>query len=68
MREHECLKDLISSDVLSYLVGSKDPVAGFSASRLSESDDKAGCEVEEEVAMTRKVVRSKRMTSVALHA
>ena len=67
-REHECLNDLISSDVLSYLVGSKDPLAGFSGSRLSESEERAGCDVEVEVAMTRKVVLSKSMTSVALHA
>lgn len=51
--EHEYLNALINSDVLSYRVGSK--------------ADRCDCD-EDEVAMTRNVVRSKSTTSVALHA
>ena len=63
----------MSSEVLSYLVGSS-VFAGLSNCRVSLFvwpfvDESAGLDDEDEdVAMTRKVVRSKRMTSVALHA
>lgn len=71
--EHECLKALMSSEVLSYLVGSRE-FAGLSDCWVSEFvwpfvDESAGFEDDkEEVAITRKVVRSNRITSVALHA
>lgn len=72
--EHECLNPLMSSDVLSYLVGSRE-FAGLSDCWVSRFvvwpfvDESAGFDDDkEEVAITRKVVRSKSMTSVALHA
>jgi hypothetical protein len=59
----EYLNALMSSEVRSYRFGSSSPVAGVPA-----GSGVAWEEVLEEVAITRKVVRSKRMTSVALHA
>ena len=55
-REHDCLKALINSEVRSWRLGSSE---GVIEPDVSENDD---------VAMTRNVARSKRMTSVALHA
>jgi len=68
----------MSSEVRSYLVGSKTGCSSCSrevseSTSVSELEDMVGelvCDVpdDEEVAMTKNVVRSKRMTSVALHA
>ena len=59
------LNALISSDVRSYRLGSSPAVSGVHwGSGLEYEDEK----FVEDVAMTRKVVRSKRMTSVALQA
>lgn len=63
-REHECLKALMSSDVRSYRLGSSGPVSTDSSPSREILDGDGA----DEVAMTRNVVRSKRMTSVALHA
>jgi hypothetical protein len=69
--EHECLNALMSSDVLSYRVGSRELGGLDSPSSAATSRPEASVasvEGEEDVAMTRNVVRSKRITSVALHA
>lgn len=61
----------MSSDVLSYRVGSKELGGLDSPSSAATSRPEASVasvEGEEDVAMTRNVVRSKRITSVALHA
>lgn len=77
-REQECLKALISSEVRSYRVGSNAccpccvSVWDDEGDVGDDGEGEGGEEVElralEEVAITRKVVRSKRMTSVALQA
>lgn len=60
----EYLNALMSSEVRSYRFGSSSAVAGVPAgSGLAWEEG-----FDDEVAITRKVVRSKRMTSVALHA
>jgi len=62
-RVQECLKALMSSDVRSYRLESNSDVGDCSSESGLDRDDEA-----DEVAMTRKVVRSKRMTSAALQA
>lgn len=57
-RKHECLNALISSEVRSYR---------FPSNSVLSPSDASGFDCKE-VAMTRKVVRSNKMTSVALHA
>jgi hypothetical protein len=61
-RVQEYLNAFMSSEVRSYRLASSSAVAGVPAGSGLEGA------MDEEVAMTRKVVRSKRMTSVALHA
>lgn len=62
---HAYLNPLISSDVRSYRLRSSPAVSGVSWGSGIEC---AKERLDEEVAMTRKVVRSKRITSVALQA
>src|SRR5882757_5002702 len=62
-RVQEYLNALMSSEVRSYRFGSSSAVTGVPAESGLEWEEEL-----EDVAITRKVVRSKRMTSVALHA